>query len=141
MSDLGLFWSAQLGAADLAYTAGDLVLDGGLETAVLLSLFTGTEGGWWGDEFPVVANDVFGSALWEIARAKATATTVRRAQEIAEAALSWLISDAVASSITVVVTGAAPVLHYAITITRPAAAPAVYRYSYNWAAQELLHGV
>jgi phage gp46-like protein len=141
MSDLRLTWGDDHGAADLTYEDGDLLRDDGLETAILLSLFTGSGEGWWGDEFPVVADDVFGSGLWEIARAVSIPSTLRRAQELAEAALAWLVTDGVASSVTVVVTGAAPILYYAITVARPQEAPAVYRYSYNWQAQELRHGI
>lgn len=141
MSDLRLTWNDENGAADLTYTAGDLVVDDGLETAILLSLFTGSEDGWWGDEFPVVEGDVFGSGLWEVARAVSTPPTVRRAQELAEAALAWLVTDGVASSVTVVATAQASVLYYAITVARPQEAPAVYRYAYNWQAQELRHAV
>lgn len=141
MSDLRLTWDNEHGAADLTYTAGDLLRDDGLETSILLSLFTGSEEGWWGDEFPVVQGDVFGSGLWEISRAVATPPTLRRAQELAEAALTWLVTDGVAGSVTVVVTGAAPILYYAITVAQPQQAPAVYRYSYNWQAQELRHAV
>ena len=141
MTDFSLTWDAEHGNADLSYTTGDLSLDGGLETAVLLSLFTGDADGWWGDAFPIVSGDVFGSELYELARTTSSATTVRRAQEIAEAALAWLIEDGVASSVSAVVTGAVPVLNYAISIQRPSAAPAVYRYSYNWQAQELRHAV
>jgi len=141
MSDIALTWSNDNGAADLTFSGNDIQLDAGLETAVLLSLFTGSEEGWWGDAFPAQPDDVFGSGLWEIARATGTAATVRRAKELAEAALAWLVTDGVAASVTVVVTGAGSVLHYAITIERPALTPAVYRYSYNWQAQELKRGV
>jgi phage gp46-like protein len=141
MTDFSLTWDAEHGNADFTYTAGDLSIDGGLETAVLLSLFTGTADGWWGDAFPVVSGDVFGSGLYELARTTSSATTVRRAQEILEAALAWLVEDAVAESVSVVVTAAAPVLHWEVNIQRPSAAPAVYRYAYNWQAQELRHAV
>jgi phage gp46-like protein len=141
LTDLSLAWDSEHGNADLTYTAGDLQLDGGLETAVLLSLFTGDADGWWGDAFPIVSGDVFGSELYEISRTTSTATTTRRAQEVAEAALAWLVEDAVASSVSVVVTATAPVLHWEVNIQRPSAAPAVYRYSYNWQAQEMKRAV
>lgn len=141
MSDLGLTWSNENGAADLTYESGDILRDDGLETAVLLSLFTGSEEGWWGDAFPAQPDDVFGSGLWEVARSTATPPTVRRARELAEAALAWFVTDGVATAVTVVVTGTGPVFHYAITVERPAVTPAVYRYSYNWQAQELKHAV
>ncbi len=139
MSDIALVWDNTQGAADLVFFANDLQRDDGLETAVLLSLFTGDEHGWWGDEFPAVPNDTIGSTLWELDRAKALATTERRAQEIVSAALAWLVTDQVAERVDVVVTAAAPVLSFQITIARPAATPAMYHYSYNWQAQELKH--
>lgn len=141
MTDFNLSWSATSGAADLTYEDADLQLDGGLEGAVLLSLFCGIEGGWWGDAFPAVANDTFGSQLWQLAREKDTPATLRRAQEITEQALAWFVEDKVAASVAVVVTSVAPTLAVSVTITRSAAAPTVYLYSYNWVAQELRHGV
>jgi phage gp46-like protein len=141
MSDIALVWSDTDGGADLVFTANDLERDDSLETAVLLSLFTGDANGWWGDEFPVVPNDTIGSALYELNRAKALPTTARRAEEIAGAALAWLVTDAVAERVDVVVTATAPVLNFLITIVRPAATPAVYQFAYNWQAQELKHAV
>jgi phage gp46-like protein len=40
LADLALTWDEQQGAADLALIDNDLASDRGLETAVLLSLFT-----------------------------------------------------------------------------------------------------
>lgn len=140
MTDLLLTWNNDQGAADLTYEDGDLQLDGGLETAVLLSLFSGSAGGWWGDEFADVPGDVFGSTLYAVERATATPPTIRDAKERAEPALAWLVTDGVADSVSVVTSEAAGVLHYAVTIARPQQVPAVYRYAYNWQAQELLHG-
>lgn len=141
MIDLLLTWNSDNGAADLTYTAGDLLTDGGLETSVLLSLFTGSAEGWWGDEFPVTPGDTFGSTLYALDRSVSTSPTIRDAQQRAEAALEWLVTDGVAESVSVVTSAVAGTLHYVITIARPQQAPAVYRYSYNWQAQELLHGV
>ncbi|WP_230598374.1 phage GP46 family protein [Xanthomonas albilineans] len=86
-----------------------------LVRAVLISLFTwrranaddtlpdprGFRMGWWGDTYPVVANDRIGSRLWLLARAKLTPSTVQRAQDYAEEALQWLIDDGVAARIAV----------------------------------------
>ncbi|WP_082061924.1 MULTISPECIES: phage GP46 family protein [Xanthomonas] len=86
-----------------------------LVRAVLISLFTwrranaddtlpdprGFRMGWWGDTYPVVANDRIGSRLWLLARAKLTPSTVQRAQDYAEEALQWLIEDGVAARIAV----------------------------------------
>ncbi|WP_307734443.1 phage GP46 family protein [Xanthomonas albilineans] len=86
-----------------------------LVRAALISLFTwrranaddtlpdprGFRMGWWGDTYPVVANDRIGSRLWLLARAKLTPSTVQRAQDYAEEALQWLIEDGVAARIAV----------------------------------------
>jgi phage gp46-like protein len=84
-----------------------------LPRAVIISLLTwrranpddalpGNEkNGWWGDNFPVSANDRIGSRLWLLDRGKLTANAVARAREYAEEALQWLIEDGVAASVLV----------------------------------------
>ena len=76
--------------------------------AVLLSLFCdarGTESdgssgrGWWGDD--LAERDEWGSRLWELARSKETAETLRRAEDAANDALSWMLADGLARSISV----------------------------------------
>lgn len=130
--------------------AYDLELDEGLETAVVISLFTdrrADEGdvlpglgddrrGWWGDAFPVVAGDQIGSKLWLLAREKQTPAALGRAEQYAREALAWLVEDQVASRVDVV--ASAPftgTLWLTVTITRPKARPVQYRFSKAWAAQ------
>lgn len=145
MSDVGLFWDEQFGAADLSVVAGDLVQDGGLETAVLLSLFTnardGDARGWWGDVVPVVSGDRFGSRLWTLAREKDTAAVLQRARELAREALAWLLEDKVAAAVEVLaerapLSAGTAALVLTVKIHRPAAASVAYRYDYNWASQQ-----
>jgi phage gp46-like protein len=57
--------------------------------------------GWWGDSFPVVANDRIGSRLWLLSRAKLTNETVARAKEYADEALKWMVDDGVAARVDV----------------------------------------
>lgn len=97
--------------ADLALHQGDLVLDLGLGSAVLRSLFTdarasadelerwggGDPRGWWGSD----EADEWGSTLWLLSREKATQETRARAEGAARAALEWLIDDGVAESVEV----------------------------------------
>jgi phage gp46-like protein len=85
-----------------------------LVRSVLISLFTWRRAnaddvlpandrmGWWGDSFPVEANDRIGSRLWLLSRAKLTQETVNQAREYAQEALQWLIEDGVASRIEVI---------------------------------------
>jgi phage gp46-like protein len=151
MSDIGLFWNSELGAADFAVVQNDLATDDGLETSVFLSLFTDRRAddndvlpdgdtdrrGWWGDAVAVVEGDKHGSRLWLLARSKQTQETIRRAEEYAREALAWLVEDRVAARVDVtaevVRTG---VLGLTVTIYRPRTDVTTYRYDFNWAAQE-----
>lgn len=109
MTDLRLHLTAQ--GADLAIENGDLALDHGIQTAVLISLFSDARAeedqrpspadsprGYWGD----TAEDRYGSLLWLLRRAKVTQETLTRAEEYARLALSWLIGDGVVERVDVV---------------------------------------
>lgn len=149
MADLALNWG--IGLADLAIEGGDLARDDGLETAILVSLFTdrrtddpeaapsgdGDRRGWWGDSFPVVAGDPIGSRLWLLAREKQVEEVLRRAEEYAREALQWLLDDRIAERITV--SAEMPrreflMLH--VGVDRPRADRIDYRFDYTWAIQE-----
>lgn len=85
-----------------------------LTRAVIISLFSwqralpddvlpGTQKmGWWADGFPVVAGDQIGSRLWLLLRGKLVNESVSQAQEMAAAALQWLVDDGVAARVDVV---------------------------------------
>lgn len=149
MSDLGLFWSGV--DADLELSAiGDLASDAGLDTAVLLSLFTdrrledndtppdGSDDrrGWWGDQFSAVDGDKIGSRLWLLSRAKQTQDTLDRAEEYAKEALQWLLDDSVSSRIDVQASWIARgTMELDVQIYRPTGQTFQKRYNYNWAAQ------
>jgi phage gp46-like protein len=150
MSDIGLTW--RIFAADFTIAANDLETDEGLETAVLVSLFTdrraanddsipdGTDDrrGSWQDSFPRVADDLAGSRLWLLGREKQQQSVLTRAVEYAREALQWMLDDRVSDRIDVtaeiVRTG---VLGLLVVIHRPQRAPAEFRYDYNWQAQTL----
>lgn len=90
-----------------------LAEDDGLDTAVVLSLFTDRRAGdddlvpgggddrrgCWLDGFP--GYEIEGSRLWLLAQAKLTEETAIRAREYCEEALAWLVADGVAGRITV----------------------------------------
>lgn len=90
---------------------GDLQRESGLAAAVLLSLFSDARvspdpsrpiteqdlRGWWGE----VAPDRFGSELWRLERAKATADSLGRARDYAKAALQWMIDAQIARDVQV----------------------------------------
>lgn len=100
-----------LGEGDVAYVDGQLVEGADLATAVYLSLFLdapagpdddvpadASRGGFWFDGF-AGDDDVTGSRLWLLRRAKATKDAARRAKEAADEALAWLIRDGLASRV------------------------------------------
>lgn len=107
---------------DLNKENGDLKTDDGLETAVIISLFTDARAdtddilpdnsddrrGWWGDSFADIAGDRIGSKLWLLAREKALPAVARRVETYAGEALNWLIIDGVASRIVCTATWITP---------------------------------
>lgn len=150
MSDIGLTWFLEDGGADFTVAANDLVVDDGLETTVFLSLFTDRRAedgdvlptgevyrrGWWGDAFPVVPGDRFGSRLWLLARAKQVPETLVRAEEYAKEALAHLVEDRVAERVEVTaVFERQGVMRLTVPIYRPRVDVVTYRYDYVWAAQ------
>jgi phage gp46-like protein len=124
---------------DIAYTDRDIVIDGGLSTAVYISLFTdgydsdSGEGGYWGD---TVGGDPRGSLLWTVAREVISPTLPVRIKKICEDALQWLIDDGIASTVAVTVTVSGQfALTISIDIKQADASTLSLEYSYNWNAQ------
>ena len=104
---IALAWSDDAGSADLVRSTGNLGTDAGLETAVLMSLFTDRDeeqaasadrGGWWGDAFAAVRGDRLGSRLHQLARAPVS-QRARLAVEYSKEALQWLVDDGVAKTV------------------------------------------
>lgn len=150
MSDIGLTWILEEGGADFTVSGNDLVVDNGLETDVFLSLFTDRRAedgdvlptgeldrrGWWGDAFPVVPGDRFGSRLWLLARAKEVPETLRRAEEYASEALVHLVEDRVVERVEVTAAfERRGVMRLTVPIYRPRVDVVTYQYDYAWAAQ------
>lgn len=101
------------GMFDLKIEKGDVVRDDGLETAVIISLFTdrrvteeekpylaNSKRGYWGDLFSEIDGDKMGSRLWTLEREKRTTEVLRRAEDYAREALQWMIEDGVVLSIS-----------------------------------------
>lgn len=108
--------------------AGDLVAEGSLRTAVILSLFldrraedddilpNGSDDrrGWWADTVAPMTDygigggsasgDHIGSRLWLLSREKQLAGVLERARHYAEEALTWLVEDGVATAVQVTAT-------------------------------------
>ncbi len=146
MSDARLIYDAEKSAFDLSLAGGDLAQDEGLETSVLISLFTDRRAndedplpggddrrGWWGDAFGDIDGDRVGSRLWLLSREKQTQTALNRAKEYAEEALRWLIEDGIARSVTVsaqIVSSG--VLGLEVEIARAKKPVAQYRFDVFW---------
>lgn len=144
MSDIRTVWR-DLGG-DWLVQGPSLAGDDGLETAVVLSLFTdrvAPEGdasveptarrGWWGDAYPEVEGDLIGSRLWQLAREKQLPAVLSRAELYAREALQWLVDDGVASSVAVAAEQTAQgVLGLAVTVTRSAQPVIRFRFESFW---------
>lgn len=144
--DIGLFIQSDF-TIDIKIEAGDLAGDDGLQTAVLLSLFSdqralpdelppedSSHRGWWGDVFPVVEGDQGGSKLWLLKREKRTVETLNRAEEYSTESLQWMIDDGVAETVEASAswdpTGA---LLIQILITEPGSGQAkTFRFKAKW---------
>jgi len=133
--------------ADFAIGELGLSEDDGLETAVILSLFSDRRAeaddelpfgetdrrGWWGDAWPDTDGDRIGSRLWLLHREKQTQDVVLRAREYAQEALAWLVEDGVAARVEVdaeiVRRG---VLGLTVRIFRPESTVARFRFEAFW---------
>jgi phage gp46-like protein len=150
MTDLALIWNDADFAADIGFDAGALLLDDGLRTAVIISLFTDARAakddplpepntdrrGWWGDVLSPVTGWEIGSKLWLLSREKQLPSVLNRARDYAAAALAWMIADQIAAKIDV--EARFPTrgwLALAIFITRPDG-PARQRFDFAWNATE-----
>jgi phage gp46-like protein len=142
-------------STDLAVVNNDLLADDGLETAVILSLFTDRRAGdddvmpfgqtdrrgWFGDAVPVVQGDRIGSRLWMLNREKQTAEVLAKAKEYAVEALAWLVEDKVASAVEVeTIYVSQGVLGIAVVIYKPQIDPVRFDFNYTWAAQAVKRG-
>lgn len=77
--------------------------------------------GWWGDTYADEPGDQFGSKLWLLARSKLTNDVLLSAKEYAEQALSWMIDDGIAKSVSVTAErGGMDQLNLAVEIQKPA---------------------
>lgn len=149
---IALLWQDDVGAADLVLDGQDLARDEGLETAILLSLFTdrraetgdalpvpdGDRRGWYGDALPVVPGDLQGSRLWLLARSVQGPGLIEQAETYVREALAWMLEDLVAERVDVEVTlprrGELQIL---VRLYRPGRDVVDFRYSYAWDAQAL----
>lgn len=139
-------WSLAPSAGGEAGRYFGLAEDDGLQTAVIISLFTDRRAddadrlpgaddkrGWWADAYAEIDGDKIGSRLWLLAREKQTQLVLVLAKAYAEEALAWLLEDGIARAVNVsaeiVREG---VLGLGIEILRAAAPPQKYRFETFW---------
>ena len=115
MTDIRIIFIDLDHGADLALEQFALAADDGLETAVILSLFSDARAldadtlphgqtdrrGWWADAYPVAVGDRFGSRLWLLRASKQLQQSLNEARQYAEQALAWLVGDGAASKVEV----------------------------------------
>lgn len=137
---------------DVSYLNGDLESELGLETAVIISLFTDARvletelprgesdrGGWFGDLISEFPNDRIGSKLWLLNRAANKSETRNKAEQYAREALDWLIVDGVAETLNVrALLVNREIIQLEISITKPnERAKFFWRYQLLWEGQML----
>jgi len=145
------------GYGDINMTLRDAARDSGLETAVLISLFSdrrenderllpddsGGKGGWWAGA--VLDSDIeFGSRLWLLQRGKDVNEVLTLSRQYCLEALQWMLDGEVASEIDVTATKySSQILFLSIRIVRPGVTQSnefTYRYFLNWEAQTIRRG-
>lgn len=149
MADAAMVMTENGGA--LLVSGFDLGRDDGLETAVIISLFTDRRAspeqiptelpqddlrGYWGDIINATPSDQTGSLLWLLAREKQLPQVLGRAQQYCREALAWMVEDLIATRVEVTAQFIARGwMLIAIDIFRPTGSPVRYQFNYEWAAQ------
>lgn len=157
-ADIRFLYDPRIGHADIVLedSKRDVESDKGLETAVLISLFTNKrvneedllpdsvdeKSGWWG--FDITEDPFVGSRLWLLRRSKNVSSIRSLTEEYAKEALNWMISLGVADKIDVSVN----VLNREtviidVDVIRPEISGVgqfTYRYYYNWESQIVKRG-
>lgn len=151
MTDIAIFQTSPNAGFDIGISGNDLQGDEGLQTAVVISLFTDARAdesvdqstvgdddprGWWGDlGDPDGVN--YGSLLWTLRREKITNRTLALAEEYCRDALQWMIDDEIAERIGIQVERAGIYqINIGIDIFKPGQRDPL-RYNYLWDAQRV----
>lgn len=100
--------------ADFKISETGFEIDDGLETSVLISLFSDARAseeqlppeqtfkrGYWGDMFSPKNGDKHGSLLWLYEREKQTVDFLSKIEDTARQSLQWFIDDGIAKEISI----------------------------------------
>lgn len=133
--------------ADLVLEGADLKVDNGLNSAILVSLFTNARAdqdarlptedsdrrGWWGDSFAPVEGDQIGSLMWLLRRETLTEQLRAQAGREAERALQWLIEDGIAAELEITSEIQKPGwLLLQVIVVRPDASRVEFQHAFVW---------
>lgn len=149
MTDIALEADAAGKIFDIDYGVFGFTGDDGLQTAVIISLFTDRrlpdgvghpEGlndprGYWGDVGETDGHQ-WGSLLWTLYRQVITNAVIASCREFCEQALQWMIDDGIAESVNVTAERAGTYqISISIEIEKKDTRDSL-RYSYLWNGQE-----
>jgi phage gp46-like protein len=147
MSDLRIVFNGLEMHGDMAIVPPGMAEDDGLETAVIISLFTDARApddavlpdgsqdrrGWWGDAYGDDPTDSTGSLIWLLTRSKQLQSVVTEVRDFSKAALAWLVTDGVARAVEVEAEITAfEVLGWSVAIYRLNQPVARYRFEAFW---------
>jgi phage gp46-like protein len=118
---------------DLSRSAdGSLLTDDGIETVVMVSLFTDARatsddgiganedlGGWWFDAYSDTPGENTGSKLWTLRNSTLSDETIRKLKTYCDEALAWMVEANAATSADTVVTRIEDGASCVTTIYRP----------------------
>jgi len=131
------------GDFSLSSGGGDLKRELGLETAVLLSLFTDRRAddsdvfdgedkrGWWADQLNQDEYEI-GSKLWLLDRSKTTPQTLVKAREYCLEALEWMIDEEVVAAIEVEVERENSILKFKTILYKADGKTEVFKFDDLW---------
>lgn len=157
--DIRIVWDLNLMGGDFFFDTDtqDLESDEGIETAVVISLFTDRRAeednilpdpnnpdrrGWWGDlASPEVEGDQIGSRLWLLGREKTEEGVLVKVKKYAEEALQWMIEDDVVVKVDIITERLGQIgtdkLALLVRIYRVDGTEVAFKYEAQWDAQAL----
>lgn len=154
MADIKLDWDLGLLEGDLLFENNDLTMDSGLNTAVIVSLFTDRRAdkndilpdfdskdrrGWWGDLTTDFPNDKIGSRVWLLERSKTLPEVLEKVKVYCFEALQWMIDDGVVAKIEVEVerqgSVETPILAWLVRLFKNDGKELSLRFDRQWEAQ------
>ena len=141
-----------LGPADIKITGAALHCDSGLETSVLISLFSDaraddfdilpqgfeSRGGWWGT---ALEPRITFSKRWLLNRSKIDALVLKRCEQYDKDALQWAVDDGIFAAVNSVATrGGLYQVNSLVTMDRVQGDQISFKYFQNWENQMLSIG-